>query len=144
MQVSSAEILFSPTVLFETPRSSCALLLTWCALRESSPLFSLSQLLAAMRFLPSPIVPVAPVPSCAVKPAAFRIPPSPPPVSRPRASTGEPEKRRKQARECPPFVRESHPKPAKSNLKWSGALGILLDLVAPFRMAYRPPFSLCL
>ena len=68
MQVSSAEILFSPTVLFETPRSSCGLLLTWCALRESSPLFSLSQLLAAMGFLPSPIVPVAPVPSCAVKP----------------------------------------------------------------------------
>jgi hypothetical protein len=45
-----------------------------------------------------------------------------------------------QAHGCPPFVRESRPKAAKSNLKSSGAFQVLLDLVVPFRMAYRPTF----
>jgi hypothetical protein len=58
-----------PTALSEMPQSSCGLLLTSCASKEPSPLSSLSQPLAAIRFLPSPILPFAPAPFCAVKPA---------------------------------------------------------------------------
>jgi hypothetical protein len=46
-----------------------------------------------------------------------------------------PERRRKQARKCPFFVRESQPKPAKMSLTWSIALRVFLDLAAPSRMA---------
>ena len=67
MQVSSAEILYSPTVLFETPRSSCGLLLTWCVSREPKPLFSLSPLVVIL-YEPLPVLPFVPAPFCAVKP----------------------------------------------------------------------------
>jgi hypothetical protein len=57
----------SPTLPAVRLRSSCELLLTWCASPESKPLFSLSPLLAAIHSDPLPILPVAPAPSCAVK-----------------------------------------------------------------------------
>jgi hypothetical protein len=66
-QPSSVELLFSPTSPFERLRSSCGLLLTWCASQEPSPLFSLSPL-AVILCEPLPISHVAPAPSCAVRP----------------------------------------------------------------------------
>jgi hypothetical protein len=54
-----------PTAHVETQRSSYAPLPTSFASREP-PLFYSGHLLAAIRFLLSPILPVAPVPSCAV------------------------------------------------------------------------------
>jgi hypothetical protein len=67
MQLFSAAPLFSPISHVETLRSSCGLPPTWCASQESEPLFSLSPLVVIL-YEPLPISPVAPVPSCAVKP----------------------------------------------------------------------------
>jgi hypothetical protein len=68
MQPSSVELLFSPTLPVEMLRSSYGLPLTLSASQESKPLFSLSPLVVIL-YEPLPILPFAPAPSCAVKPA---------------------------------------------------------------------------
>jgi hypothetical protein len=65
---SFAEPSLSPSERAGTRRSFCGLLLTWCASKEPDQWSSLP-LLAAIHSEPLPILPVAPEPSCAVKPA---------------------------------------------------------------------------